>query len=167
VSPVDCKLPLMTCPDDGSELLEEAPGVYGCRRCRGHAMSRNAFEASHQDVENILEPEDDRRSGAFARERACPQCMLKMTPLRLGIQACWVDWCSQCGALWVEKLDTYVIERLERRIALERAVLEMAPYERRTMADDIAHDVGDLERTRRQLSLMTDLNQWFRWFVRF
>lgn len=154
----------MKCPDDGSELVEEAPDVFGCRRCRGHALQRSAFGASHRDVENILEPEDDHHSGAYARERTCPECKRTMRPLRIGIQLCWIDWCSECGILWVEKLDTYVIERLERRIALERAVLDIPPEQRRTMASEIA---GDLERTRRELQLITDLNRWFRWFAGF
>ena len=136
----------MTCPDDGSDLREEAPGVHACRRCNGRAMQRTAFEASHGDVENILEPEDDVHSGAFARERGCPECRRTMAPLRLGDQLCWLDWCAPCGVLWVEKLDTYVIDRLEKRIARTRAVLEIPAEERRRMSAEIARDVGDLER---------------------
>lgn len=115
----------MICPDDGSDLSEEATGIYACRRCNGRAVARSAFAATHRDVENILEPEHDPDSGAFARERSCPRCRGNMMPLRLGIQLCWVDWCGACGILWFEKLDGYIVERLRKRVALERVIQEM------------------------------------------
>jgi hypothetical protein len=152
----------MICPDDGSDLREEAQGVHACRSCRGRAILRDGFAAAQPVVHALLEPEQDRASGAFAHERGCPSCDRTMTPLRVGDQRCWLEWCPACGLLWIEKLDTYVVERLEKRIPLERAVHGIPAAERAAMASDMAHE---LERDGRLVRFLRRLRWALRWLT--
>ena len=147
----------MLCPDDASELLESGNGVLSCRRCHGHAVSGAAFSAIHEDITQLLQAEEDRESGAYARVRLCPRCRRAMLPLRIGDQLAWLDSCEPCGIVWVEKLDEAVIQRLERRRALSRAVGALPPDARREMAHDIAREMADEHRQVRVLKVIRKL----------
>lgn len=139
--------PSMCCPDDGTPLTRELEGVLACRTCRGHALIGEAFARRHPGTRELLEPEDDLASGAFARPRACPSCARMMAPLRLRRLAAWIDACEACGILWVERLDEPVMDALVKRVARDRAVASFPPSERERIAREIAAELADHRRT--------------------
>jgi hypothetical protein len=147
----------MRCPDDGGALVEETVGVLGCRTCRGHALIDEAFARRHPGARELLAPEDDAASGAFARRRPCPSCARTMTPLKIGPLAAWVERCDACGIVWVERLDERVMEALVKRLARERAVASMPASERQQAASELASEVADHRRT---LSAIEELRLW-------
>lgn len=105
----------------------------------------------------MLRTEQDLDSGAYARVHLCPRCRGVMLPLRMGDQLAWLDACESCEVLWVEKLDEAVIQRLERRSALTRAVAALGPEDRREVAQDIAREMADDHRRLRVLKEIREL----------
>ncbi len=145
----------MLCPDDGSDLVDDATGVSSCRRCRGHAISGEAFSRIHADVAALLRRDEDRDGGGWARLRLCPACRGPMRPLRIDDQLAWLESCDAGAVLWVERLDDAVVERRERRHALARGVESFTPAERREMARDMA---GEMAEENRRIRLI----EWIR-----
>jgi hypothetical protein len=134
------------CPDDGNSLTEETAGVSSCKRCLGRALSARVFSELHPGVREVLRREEDRTSGAYARQRRCPNCQQAMVPLRVDTLFAWLDWCEPCEILWVEKLDVSVIEGLRSRWARARAVASIPVEEWRQMAAEIAHELAEHQR---------------------
>src|SRR5690349_18936744 len=112
----------MQCPDDHAELVEKPAGIVSCPRCRGMVFSQATFGHFHSEATQTLKPEQNLRSGAFARLRACPQCQEQMKPLRLGALLAWLDVCEKCNLLWVEQLDQAVIQGIKQRHARRGAI---------------------------------------------
>jgi hypothetical protein len=69
-----------------------------------------------------------------------------MVPLRMGEQLAWLESCTACGLMWVDKLDEAVITRLERRKAFTSAVESLPDEERHELARDIAGELADEQR---------------------
>jgi hypothetical protein len=134
------------CPDDGSSLTEEREGVSSCKRCLGRALSGRVFSELHPGVREVLRPEEDRASGAYARRRRCPSCEQTMVPLRVDTLLAWLDWCEPCEVLWVEKLDVSVIQGLISRRERARAAASIPVEERRRVAGEIAHELMENQR---------------------
>ena len=147
----------MLCPDDGCELVDDAGGVSACKRCRGHAVSGEAFSRIGRDLRQMLRAEHDRDSGAYARVRLCPRCGRTMLPLRIENELAWLDSCDRCEVLWVEKLDDAVIERLERQKAVKDAVESLTAEDRRAIARDVTREMADNYRELRVLKAIRQL----------
>jgi len=107
----------MQCPDDRTELKAVSAGYESCVRCQGAVFTEPAFAAKWPDIREMLQPEHDQDSGAWARPRACPNCQKVMEPLRIQKMLAWIDFCSACNLLWVERADVPVLDgRLKQRI---------------------------------------------------
>lgn len=107
----------MQCPDDRTELKAVSEGHESCVRCQGAVFTEPAFAAKWPGIREMLQPEQDQDSGAWARPRPCPNCQRVMEPLRIQKMLAWIDACSACSLLWVERADVPVLDgRLKQRL---------------------------------------------------
>lgn len=119
----------MKCPDHAKELKD-----LRCPTCLGELMALSELEMRVRGGPALLAPD----AKARVKPRQCPQCSLVMMPLRIGKAEAFIERCTSCESLWVEKSDLRTLEMLAKSAARQAAYASMSDAEKKELASGLA-----------------------------
>ena len=119
----------MKCPDHAKELKD-----LRCPTCLAELMASSELESRVTGGPALLAPDPKAR----VKPRACPQCSLVMVPLRIGKAEAFIERCTSCESLWVEKSDLRTLEMLAKSAARQAAYASMTDAEKKELAQGLA-----------------------------
>ena len=128
---------MANCPDHARELTT-APLGRACPFCRGVLVSLPELETTVPETATVIEVESRLDALPYKKRRACPDCAVTMTPLRIGRLEAWVEKCPSCELLWVEASDLASLRLVTKTIARQDAWASMDTKARTEIAQGLA-----------------------------